>query len=133
MDYCKIGGRSYDVIVTSIEESFSILYTENTGRTMAIGARMTLDPLGTFFSHKVTFRRSKENYAEFDRLYEYLTTPRYDGLPIEIVHNQTTIKYDAYVSQGSRALKRIAEKIKKVLWGELSVNFVPMEAQVLPE
>ena len=44
MDYCKIGGRSYDVIVTSIEESFSILYTENTGRTMAIGARMTLDP-----------------------------------------------------------------------------------------
>ena len=133
MDYCKIGGRSYDVIVTSIEESFSILYTENTGRTMAIGARMTLDPLGTFFSHKVTFRRSKENYQEFDRLYDYLTTPRYDGIHIEVVHNQTTIKYDAYVSQGTRKLQRIVERIKKVLWGELSVNFVPMEAQVLPE
>lgn len=133
MNYFAIDGRSYDVIVTSIEESFSILYTENTGRTMAMGARMTLDPLGTFFSHKVTFRRCKENVEEFDRLYEQLTLPRYDGIHIEAVHNQTTIKYDAYVSQGTRKLQRIVERIKRVLWGELSVNFVPMEAQVLPE
>ena len=133
MNYCVIDGKSYDVIVTGIEESFSILYTENTGRTASLGARMTLDPLGTFFSHKVTFRRSKENYAEFDRLYNFLSTPRYDGFQIEIVHNQTTIKYDAYVSQGTRTLQRIVERIKKVLWGELAVNFIPMEAQVLPE
>ena len=133
MNYFAIDGRSYDVVVTSIEESFSILYTENTGRTSAPGARMTLDPLGTFFSHKVTFRRCKENVEEFDRLYEQLTLPRYDGIHIEVVHNQTTIKYDAYVSQGTRRLQRIVERIKKVLWGELSVNFVPMEAQVLPE
>ena len=133
MNYCVIGGRIYDVIVTGIEESFSILYTENTGRTLGIGAPMTLDPLGTFFSHKVTFRRCKENVEEFDRLYDFLTTPRYDGFDIEIVHNQTTIKYKAYVSQGTRALQRIVERIKKVLWGELSVNFIPIEAQVKPE
>ena len=66
MNYCVINGRSWDVIVTAIEESFSILYTENTGRTLAIGAPMTLDPLGTFFSHKVTFKRCKENVEEFD-------------------------------------------------------------------
>lgn len=133
MNYCVINGKSYDVIVTAIEESFSILYTDNTGRTASKGARMTLDPLGTFFSHKVTFKRCKDNYKEFDELYDFLTIPRYDGFPIEIVHNQSTLKYDAYVSQGSRPLKRIEEKIKRVLWGELSVNFIPMEAQVLPE
>lgn len=132
MDYCKIGGRNYDVIVTSIEESFTILYTENTGRTIGNG-RMTLDPIGTFFSHKVTFRRSKDNFEEFDRLYDFLTTPRYDGFSIEMVHNQKTINYDAYVSQGTRTLQKIVARIKKVLWGELTVNFVPMEAQVLPE
>lgn len=132
MDYCKIGGRSYDVIVTSIEESFTILYTENTGRTISNG-RMTLDPIGTFFSHKVTFRRSKDNFEEFDRLYDFLTTPRYDGFPIEMVHNQKTLNYDAYVSQGTRVLQKIVARIKKVLWGELTINFVPMEAQVLPE
>ena len=133
MNYCVIDGEVYDVIVTSIEESFSILYTDNTGRTTSKGARMTLDPLGTFFSHKVTFRRSKENYKEFDKLYDFFTVPRYSGFPIEIVHNQTTIKYEAYVSQGTRKLTQIMDKLKKVLWGELSVNFIPMEAQVVPE
>lgn len=133
MDYCKIGGRNYDVVVKSIEESFTILYTENTGRTLSEGARMALDPIGTFFSHKVTFKRSKDNYEEFDRLYDFLSKPRYDGFPIEIVHNQETIKYDAYVSQGTRALQRIAKDFLKVFWGELSVNFIAMEAQVVPE
>lgn len=133
MEYCKIGGRNYDVLVTSIEESFSILFTENTGRTLEKGARMTLDPLGVFFSYKVVFKRSKENYADFDRLFDYLSTPRYDGIPVEFVHNQTTWKFDAYVSQGSRKLQKIVERIKRVFWGELSVNFIPMEAQVLPE
>lgn len=134
MNYCKIGGKNYDVLVTSIEESFTILYTENTGRTIGSGgARMVLDPIGTFFSHKVTFRRSKDNFKEFDELYKFLSTPKYDGFPIEIVHSQQTIKYDAYVSQGTRALQRIAQKISKVFWGELTVNFIAMEAQVLPE
>ena len=133
MNYCAIDGRIYDVIVTSIEESFTILYTENTGRTSSRGARMTLDPLGTFFSHKVTFKRSKENYQEFDELYNYLTVPRYDGMMIEMAHNQKTIKYEAYVSQGARKLQLIYAQLKKILWGELTINFVPMEAQVLPE
>lgn len=132
MDYCKIGGRSYDVIVTAIEESFTILFSENTGRVLGEGASMVLDPLGTFFSHTITFRRSKENVAEFDRLYEYLSTPRYDGIEIEIVHGQTTLKYDAYVSQGKRTLQRIAERVNRVLWGEFQVNFIPMKAQVIP-
>lgn len=132
MDWVKIGGISYDVIVTAIEENFNILYSENTGRTMSQGARMTLDPLGTFFGHKITFKRRQGNEVAFDRLFDYVSTPRYDGIPVEIVHNQTTIKYDAYISQGSRAIKRIDPKTKKVYWDSFQLNIVPMEAQVLP-
>ena len=50
MEYVKIGGKVWDVLVTEITESFSILYSENTGRTMSQGAGITLDPLGTFFN-----------------------------------------------------------------------------------
>lgn len=132
MDYFKIDGRSYDVVVTAIEENFNILYSENTGRTMSMGARMVLDPLGTFFGHKVTVQRKQGYEKEFDDLYDYVSRPRYDGVNVEIVHNQTTIKYDAYISNGSRQLKKIS-KSDIVHWGELQLNIVPMEAQVVPE
>lgn len=132
MDYFKIDGRSYDVLVTDIEENFNILYSENTGRTMSTGARMVLDPLGAFFGHKVTVQRKQGYEKEFDGLYDYVSRPRYDGVNVEIVHNQTTIKYDAYISNGSRQLKKIS-KSDIVHWGELQLNIVPMEAQVVPE
>ena len=132
MDYVKIGGKAYDVLVTEISESFNILYSENTGRTMSVGARMTLDPLGTFFGHKVTFQRKQGKEAEYDALFDYVSRPRFDGVPVEIVHNQTVLKYDAYISNGERALKRIDAKTGKVYWGEFALNIVPMEAQVTP-
>ena len=132
MDYIKIGGKQYNTIVTELSENFNILYSENTGRTMSTGARMTLDPLGTFFGHKVKFQRKKGFESEYDELYNFVSLPRYDGIPVEIVHNQETIKYDAYISQGERALKKIDLKTGKVYWGEFSLNIVPMEAQVLP-
>lgn len=132
MDYVKIGGKVWDVLVTEISENFSILYSENTGRTMAIGARMTLDPLGTFFGHKITFQRKQGKEIEYDRFFDYVSQPRFDGIPVDIVHNQTTLAYDAYISQGERALKRIDPKTGKVYWDKFSLNIVPMEAQVTP-
>ena len=133
MEYVKIGGKVWDVLVTEISESFSILYSENTGRTMSQGAGMTLDPLGTFFNHKVTFARKQGYERQYDALYDFISIPRYDGIAVEIVHNQTTLSYMAYISQGERALKRIDPKTNKVYWDKFSVNIVPMEAQVLPE
>jgi hypothetical protein len=132
-DYCIIDGKKYNVNIISIEESFSILYTENTGRTLGVGSPMTLDPLGTFYSHKISFKRNKDHYKDFDDLYDFCAVPRYDGFNIEIAHNQTTIKYKAYVSQGTRTLKRIDEKAHITQWGEFQANFVPIEAQVKPE
>lgn len=133
MNYCVIDGKSYDVIVTAIEESFSILYTENTGRTLE-GA-MVLDPIGTFFNYKVTFARKAGFEKQYDDLFDLFSKPRYDGIEINIVHNQALWDkpFDAYVSQGSRAVKRIDEKTGKVYWDSFSVNIIPVEAQVIPE
>lgn len=132
MDYVKIGNRVWDVLVIEISESYNILYSENTGRTMSVGAEMTLDPLGTFYGHKVTFRCRRGHEAEYDELFDYLAKPRYDGVMVEIVHNQETLKYRAYVSNAERSLKRI-EKNGTVRWDNFAVNIVPMKAQVVPE
>ena len=57
MNYFRINGINYEVVVTGIVENFNILYSDNTGRTLADGAPITLDPLGTFIGHKVTIKR----------------------------------------------------------------------------
>ena len=132
MDYVKIGGRAWNVSVTELSENFTILYSENTGRVMSAGARMSLDPLGCFIGHKLTIRRRRGFEAEFDEFFDYVCKPRYSGIPVEIVHGQKTISYDAYISNGERSLKRIDENSGVVYWDSLSLNVVPMEAQVRP-
>ena len=137
MNYFKVDGKAYNVTVTSLEESFEILYTENSGRTLAEGAPMTLDPIGTFFGHKVKINRKAGFETEYDELYSILAQPRKvakteDALLFEVAHLQNSIAYRAYVSNGVRALKRIDDENGKVYWGELSLNIVPIEAQVKP-
>ena len=135
MEVVRIGGRLWKVHITEITESFSILYSENSGRTMSQGAGMVLDPLGTFFNYKITFSREQGQEKEYDELFNFLAVPRYDGIEVNIVHNQALWDkpFMAYVSQGERALKRIDAKTRKVYWDKFSVNIVPMSAQVLPE
>lgn len=132
IDYFSINGKTYNVAITAIEENFNILYSSNTGRTLAEGAPMVLDPLGTFIGHKVTVKCKMGFEAEFDELYDYVMQPRYDGIAVKMVHNQTHIEYDAYISNGTRNIKRIDLKNEKVYWSELQLNIVPIKAQVLP-
>lgn len=132
MDWFKINGRAYNVIVTSLEENFNVLYGENTGRTLAQGT-MVLDALGTFFGHKVEVRRRSGFEAEFDELYKLVSRPMNEGLEVEIIHCQEMAKYEAYISNGKRGLKRIDEKTGKVYWDALSLNIIPMKAQVTPD
>ena len=132
MEWLKIGGKEWNVNVLSISENFTILYTGNTGRTISVGARMTLDPLGTFFGHKVTVGRRKDDFDEFDELFDFISKPRFDGVKIEIVHGQKTISYDAYISSGERKVKRIDNKNKKVYYDTFEIEIIPMEAQLIP-
>lgn len=133
MDWIKINGKNYDVIVTAVEESFSILYSENTGRTLASGAPMVLDPLGTFYNYSVTFRRKEGHEKDYDDLFDYVSQPRYSGILVSLVHGQTVWDdYEAYISEGKRALKRIDEKTGKVYWDELQLKITPIKAQVIP-
>lgn len=131
-DWIDIDGQRFNVIVTSIKESGTILYSDNTGRTLAIGAPMTLDPLGTFYNYTITVKRNGDDVDDYDRLYDYVMKPRFTGMIITAPHNQGTIQFEAYISAAERELKRIDDKGKKVYWKEMSLTITAMKAQVTP-
>lgn len=131
-DWFELGGQKFDVSVTEIKEKGTITYTSNTGRTVGIGAKMTLDPLGTFYNYTVNIKRKNSSIDDYDKLYDFLLKPRYSGISVKIVHNQTTLEFEAYVSSAERTLSRIDEKNNIVYWGEMSISITAMEAQVLP-
>lgn len=133
MNYVEIDGKSYDVIVSSIQRSPEIRQSENAGATLAEGAEETLDPLGTFITYIVGFTRKQGKEIEFDNLWETLIKPRYDGVWVNIVYNQTKLKYKARFEISPQAVDKIDKRTGKVYWGEISVNIVPTKAQILPE
>ena len=132
MDYVKIDGKAYDVIVTNIERNFEILQSPNAGATLAPGARETLDPLGTRIGHRITFKRKAGHEKDFDDLWDFVIQPKYDGVWVDLAYNQGTLKYEARFTSGNQALKKIDPTTKKVYWGELVLDIVPIEAQVKP-
>ena len=134
-DWIKIDGRVWNVIVSSVEEEATVLYSEQTGRTIAPGAPMSLDPLGTFIGHKIEILPVQGDEEDFDGLFNLVTLPRQQGIYVDLVHGQTTLNYLAYISTASRQLKRIYEDAPqghKVHWDKMKLNIIPMNAQILP-
>lgn len=132
MEYIVIGGKNYECMTSGLTESFDILHGSNTGRTIAEGAPMVLDPLGTFYGYNITIFHKEGYEKEFDELFNFVSKPRYDGIPVKLVHGQGTQEFMAYVSSGERPLKRITKE-GRVYWGDLTLKITPMEAQVIPE
>lgn len=148
MKWFKVDGIEYKVRVFEPKETFTILYSENTGRTLDKGT-MTLDPIGTFFNYKLTVGAIKGQEASFEALWETLSTPRYDALLVVLPKNRKSVwqtedkngneveGFYAYVSTGERGIKRIVEDVdgnlKDVIYDTFSINFVATKAQVLPE
>lgn len=143
MKWFKIDGKEYQVRVFEPEESFTVLYGENTGRTLGNGAPMVLDPKGTFFNYTLTVGAMKGYELDFERLWAYLSTPRNEGVRLEFPRTSRQMwmtdgekGFYAYVSTGKRKFKKIIEdadgELKEVIYDTFAINFIAMKAQVLP-
>lgn len=133
MNYVEINGVPYDVLVTELQRGAEIRQSENAGATLAEGAEERLDPIGTFINYTITFKRKSGKEAVFDTLWDTLAKPRYNGVPVKIVYNQTTIQFLAKFEVSPQRLHHIDKRTGKVYWDEISVNVIPTKAQVLPE
>ena len=132
MSYIKLNGIEFDadVAISAYNRNFNVLDGENTGRVIGKG-RMIRDIIGTFIGHKLTVFRRGDNYEGLDRFWDYLVAHSVDGsVMLEAADGQTTISYEAYYTSGSQDIEKVENGVN--YWGEIEINFIPMEAQVTP-
>lgn len=131
MSYIKLNGIEFDaeVAIAAYNRNFNVLDGENAGRVMA--GRMVRDVIGTYVGHKITVFRRGDNYEGLDRFWDYLVEHSVDdSVMLEAADGQKTISYEAYYTSGSQDIEKVVNGVN--YWGNIEINFIPMEAQVMP-
>lgn len=128
LNLVKIDGVSYDVLVTAIEERYEVIEGANSGISL-YRQREIRDMAGIKIGHTVTFAADKDPEA-FDALCSYLFGSLREYVMLEVVHDQTTISYEAAYNTGAREVSHIDDDNNRVYWNELTVEFRPMECQI---
>ena len=128
LNLVKIDGVSYDVLVTAIQEKLEIVEGANSGVSL-YRQREIRDLAGVKIGHAITFA-ADNNPEAFDALCNHLFGTLREYVSLEVVHDQTTIRYDAAYNTGSREVSHIDDKNDIVYWNELTVEFRPMECQI---
>ena len=131
MSYIKLNGIEFDadVAISAYNRNFNVLDGENTGRVMT--GRMIRDIIGTYIGHKITVFRRGDNYKGLDALWDYLIEHSVDdSIMLEAADGQKTISYEAYYTNASQDIERVDGGVN--YWGDIEINFIPMEAQVTP-
>lgn len=132
MAYCKLNGTAFDVgvAISAYKRKMSILHGENVGRVMS--GDMILDPIGTYLGREITFFRKGDNYEAMDELWDFLVAHSMDsnGVMLEAADGQTTISFQAYYGDTEQSIEEVRNGIN--YWGEFTVSFIPMKAQVTP-
>ena len=131
MSYIKLNGIEFDadVAISKYNRNFNVLDGEAAGRVMS--GRMIRDVIGSYLGNKITVFRRGNNYAGLDEFWDYLFQHSVDGsVMLEAADGQSTISYEAYYTSASQDLEKVENGVN--YWGEIEVNFIPMEAQVKP-
>lgn len=122
----SIDGKYYNISVPEkgIKRSFSVLDTDNSGRSTA--GDMIRDIIGTYYNYTIQFETKNLSRDEYDDLYETLSAP-VDYHVITVPYGQTTLTFNAYVTAGDDTLKHT--NMSGNDWSGLSVNFIAMSPQ----
>ena len=111
-----------------IKRSFSVADSDKAGRLLT--GRMMRDIIGTFYNYTIEIDTNKLSQSEYDEFYEIVSAP-VDYHEISVPYAQTTLTFDAYITDGEDILK--ISNSSGNTWTDLSLNFVAMEPLKLPE
>lgn len=131
LGYIKLNGVEFDaeITISNYNRNLNVLDGENAGRVMA--GRMIRDIIGAYIGHKITVFRRGDNYQGLDNFWDYLVAHSVDdSVMLEAADNQKTISYEAYYTSASQDIEKVEGGVN--YWGEIEVNFIPIDAQVKP-
>ena len=129
MSYIKLNGAEFDadVAISAYNRNFNVLDGPNAGRVLA--GKMIRDIIGTYLGHKITVFRRGDDYAGLDEFWEYLYQHSIDdSVLLEAADGQKTISYQAYYTSASQDIEKVEKGVN--FWGEIEVNFIPIDAQL---
>lgn len=119
----SIDGTTYNVGVTKITRKAS-QRIENLGITMDL--RKHYDIRGTYYDYDVEFATRQISLADYDNLYEALTTPKESHI-VTLPYGQGMLTFEARVSVASDVLVQSFTTFKK--WGSIKVTFEALTPQ----
>ncbi len=120
-----IDGRGYRVHVLELTRKFSVLDTENTGRTL--DGRMYREPIGTFYNYTMTVAPMGDS-EDLEKFWEVISKPQISH-NCQFPYGQSTISQHMYITSGEQTLIRSGEEGN--FWGEITVNFIAMSPKVV--
>ena len=125
----KMDGVTYRTLhVMKLTRNFSILDGENAGRLQ--NGAMVRDIVGTYYNFSMEIDPDAASRQDYDSFYEAISAP-VDSHTLEVPYGQTTLVFEAYVTNGSDELSYMEDSANR--WENLSINFVAMEPQRLPD
>lgn len=118
-----IDGTTFNVGIVKITRKAS-QRIDNLGTTMDL--RKHYDIRGTYYDYDVEFATKLVSIADYDNLYEALTTPQ-ESHEVTLPYGQGTITFEARVSVASDVLIQSFTTFKK--WGSIRVTFEALTPQ----
>lgn len=122
-----LDGVAYNVSVTSLKRSFSVLDTDKSGRTQ--DGEMYRDIIGTFYNFEMTVQQRGGNAADLDAFWDAISQPSVSHV-CTFPYNQTTITQRMYVTGGEQSIRLL--QADKTHWDGLTVKFIAMAPRVTP-
>lgn len=121
-----VDGVAYKVKVPDdgLTRNFEVMDGPNAGRIQT--AAMIRDVLGTFYNYTLKIEPDGISPEEYDKLYDVLSAP-VDSHRVSFPYGQSTLTFDAYVTNGSDNCTYISNGYKR--WTGLSINFIAMKPQ----
>lgn len=90
---------------------------------------MYRDIIGTFYNYSMTVEAAPGSAEDMDSFWDAVSQP-VESHVCEFPYNQTTLAQEMYVTGGEQPIIEKTDAYTR--WGELSLNYIAMEPEVVP-